>query len=79
MDPVPILESVLTCPQCGFAATEPMPTNACIYFYECASCRTLLRPKPGYCCVFCSYGSVECPPVQLSSGCCVGVATTAES
>jgi hypothetical protein len=33
----------------------------------------LLKPKPGDCCVFCSYGSVACPPVQLSDGqdgCC---------
>ncbi|WP_349666169.1 GDCCVxC domain-containing (seleno)protein, partial [Sinorhizobium sp. 6-117] len=24
----------------------------------------LLRPRPGDCCVFCSFGSVKCPPVQ---------------
>jgi hypothetical protein len=24
----------------------------------------LLRPKPGDCCVFCSYGSVKCPPMR---------------
>jgi hypothetical protein len=30
----------------------------------CSHCKTLLRPKPGDCCVFCSYGSIKCPPMQ---------------
>ena len=59
-----LLESVLTCPHCGFAAQESMSTDACQFFYECRNCKTLLRPKPGDCCVFCSYGSVKCPPIQ---------------
>ena len=65
-----ILESVVTCPHCGTAAAESMPTDACIRFYECTGCHALLRPKPGDCCVFCSFGSVKCPPVQQSLGCC---------
>ena len=65
-----ILESVLTCPQCGFARQETMPTNACQFFYECSNCGTLLRPNAGDCCVFCSFGSVPCPPVQQQAGCC---------
>jgi hypothetical protein len=59
-----LLESVLVCPVCGFAKRETMPTDACQFFYECTSCKALLRPKPGDCCVFCSYGSVKCPPMQ---------------
>jgi hypothetical protein len=39
------------------------PTAACQFFYECVNCKTLLRPKSGDCCVFCSYGSVKCPPM----------------
>jgi hypothetical protein len=58
------LESAITCPHCGTRRTEIMPTDACQYFYECAGCGMLLRPKPGDCCVFCSYGSVRCPPMQ---------------
>lgn len=65
-----VLESMLTCPHCGFAAQETMPTDACLYFYECTNCKTLLRPKAGDCCVFCSFGSVKCPPVQEQRGCC---------
>lgn len=26
---VPILESVITCPECGFSKAEVMPTDAC--------------------------------------------------
>ncbi|MGI8740136.1 MAG: GDCCVxC domain-containing (seleno)protein [Gammaproteobacteria bacterium] len=69
----PVLKSVITCPGCGYARLETMPTNACQWFYECAHCQTLLRPKPGHCCVFCSHGSVACPPMQLEGrpgGCC---------
>jgi uncharacterized Zn finger protein len=59
-----ILRTILTCPECGFAAVEMMPTAACQYFYRCRGCGALLRPKPGDCCVFCSWSSVPCPPVQ---------------
>lgn len=68
-----VLDSTLTCPHCGSAATERMPTDACQWFYECLQCHTVLRPKPGHCCVFCSYGMVPCPPVQQQGGsrsCC---------
>jgi len=59
-----IEQSVITCPHCGTAKVEPMPTNACQFFYDCAGCGVRLKPMPGDCCVFCSYGSIPCPPVQ---------------
>jgi hypothetical protein len=62
--------SVITCPSCGAARREEMPTDACQFFYECAGCGTVLKPRRGDCCVFCSYGSVKCPPRQLDSSCC---------
>jgi hypothetical protein len=65
-----ILQSVLTCPQCGHVETETMPTDACLWFYQCKGCGTLLKPKAGDCCVFCSYGTVKCPPVQASGQSC---------
>ncbi|MEW2912690.1 GDCCVxC domain-containing (seleno)protein [Leisingera sp. JC11] len=65
-----VLTSVLTCPGCGHETAEEMPQDACQWFYECPACRTLLRPKPGDCCVFCSYGTVPCPPVQMGDCCC---------
>lgn len=29
------LHSVITCSDCGATAAEEMPTDACIFFYEC--------------------------------------------
>jgi hypothetical protein len=59
-----ILHSVITCPHCGFAQREAMPTDACQFFYDCRQCGARLRPKNGDCCVFCSFGSIPCPPKQ---------------
>lgn len=61
--------SVLTCPECGYQKEEQMPTDACQYFYECENCHSVLRPFPGDCCVYCSYGSVKCPPIQQNKCC----------
>jgi len=47
-----------------------MPTDACQWFYECESCKVVVRPKPGDCCVFCSYGTNKCPPIQAQPGSC---------
>ena len=41
-----------------------MPTDSCLFFYECTGCGARLRPKAGDCCVFCSYGTAKCPPKQ---------------
>jgi hypothetical protein len=67
-----VRESVLTCPHCGCAKAETMPVDACLWFYECTRCKTMLRPRVGDCCVFCSYGSIRCPPAQEGDGCCPG-------
>ena len=58
------LECTIRCPRCSHLATEQMPTDACQFFYDCKGCGARLKPKPGDCCVFCSYGSVPCPPIQ---------------
>ncbi|HFQ5338069.1 GDCCVxC domain-containing (seleno)protein [Vibrio parahaemolyticus] len=65
-----VLESELVCPKCGYKSREVMPTDSCLYFYECKGCGELLKPKAGDCCVFCSYGSVPCPPIQEQGKCC---------
>src|SRR5262249_6536582 len=62
--------SVLTCPACGTQSEEEMPLGACVYFHECGGCGKLLKPNKGDCCVFCSFGTVKCPPVQTSNSCC---------
>ena len=62
-----ILESEITCPECGRKQIEKMPTDSCQFFYECRHCGKILRPQQGDCCVFCSYGDTKCPPLQLES------------
>lgn len=57
-------ESVPTCPHCGFAKREIMPTDACQFYYGCSNCKVLLR-------IF--FGSEKCPPVQE----CVAAASSA--
>ncbi len=60
--------STLTCPACGHESRETMPEDHCLYFHECPGCGTLLRPKAGDCCVFCSYGTVPCVSKQREAG-----------
>lgn len=61
-----VTRSLITCPHCGTAKAEEMPLDACQIVYQCTGCGAVLRPKAGDCCVFCSYGSVPCPPIQLA-------------
>ncbi|WP_299153780.1 GDCCVxC domain-containing (seleno)protein [uncultured Tateyamaria sp.] len=65
-----VLESILTCPSCGHVETETMPTDACQWFYECKACNIVLKPLQGDCCVYCSYATVPCPPIQEGKPCC---------
>lgn len=60
-----ITRARLTCPKCGYVQEADMPTDACQFFYDCVSCNSVLRPKPGDCCVFCSYGDTLCPMKQI--------------
>ncbi|HUU72226.1 MAG TPA: GDCCVxC domain-containing (seleno)protein [Burkholderiales bacterium] len=64
------LKSTITCPECGHRETETMPTDACQWFYECKGCGVVIKPVLGDCCVFCSYGTAPCPPVQADKGAC---------
>ena len=63
------LRSTVTCPECGHQRVEEMPVDTCQFTYECPGCGSLLKPKAGDCCVFCSFGSFKCPPVQQAGGC----------
>jgi hypothetical protein len=62
-----VTEATITCPVCGHREQETMPMDACRYIYSCDACGTLLRPKPGDCCVFCSYADSVCPPKQIAA------------
>ena len=62
------LQSTITCLQCHQKNIEQMPTNYCQYILKCPNCKNKLKSKEGDCCVYCSYGSVKCPPIQ-KGGC----------
>jgi hypothetical protein len=62
------LISRIHCPICGAEHEETMPLDACVIAYACSVCQTVLHPLPGDCCVFCSYGDVPCPPIQMEIG-----------
>ncbi|MDR9485982.1 MULTISPECIES: GDCCVxC domain-containing (seleno)protein [Sediminimonas] len=64
-----VTHSTLTCPECGHATLQEMPTDACLFFFTCPSCAAQLRPLAGDCCVFCSYGDTPCPPIQAGGAC----------
>lgn len=59
-----LLTSTIHCPHCSGAREEVMASDACRVVYPCTHCAAILKPKAGDCCVFCSYGTVPCPPVQ---------------
>jgi hypothetical protein len=58
------LESTIRCPECGFKKTETMSADSCQIMYDCEECKAILRPSLGDCCVFCSFGTTPCPPIQ---------------
>lgn len=62
------LTAVITCPECGEATEEPIPEGACLFFWKCPACSTVLRPEAGDCCVFCSFGDRRCPTAEGEDG-----------
>jgi hypothetical protein len=63
--PTPLmLEAMVICPVCAHASTDTMPTDRCVLVWICPACQAVTRPKPGDCCVYCSYGDRWCPPIQ---------------
>lgn len=68
MPMTPVLTSELRCQRCGHLETLTMPEDACLVFHSCAGCGAVIRPNDGDCCVFCSFGTLACPPVQIGSG-----------
>lgn len=58
--------SIITCPACGFAKEERMPTQSCAIMYTCTDCGVVLWPAEGDCCVYCTYGTVPCQAIQIA-------------
>ena len=51
----------VVCPLCACPSRLEMRGDSCLFLWEWPVCRQLVRPKPGDCCVVCSYGSFRCP------------------
>jgi len=64
-----MITSEITCPNCGFKKIEEVPANSCQFFYECENCKTLLKPVGKDCCVYCSYGTINCPSNKEHKSC----------
>jgi hypothetical protein len=63
------LNVTITCPVCAYSRKETMPTDRCVFFWDCDGCHALIRPKAGDCCVYCSYGDQRCPFMQDDCPC----------
>jgi len=75
-----VLQSTLICPTCGHTTEETMPIDACVAEYVCKQCRSQIKARHRLC-IFCSYGSVPCPPIReerlglsMQPHCCRGAA-----
>ncbi|MFT4849726.1 MAG: hypothetical protein ACI83B_002272 [Sediminicola sp.] len=64
------LRLTITCVKCSHKKEEALPTTVCHFFYDCENCKEILSPKEGDYCVFCSYGTDACPPIQQAKSCC---------
>jgi hypothetical protein len=60
-----VQDCVITCPVCSTKVQEVMSSEAPKRKYHCPRCLTWLSPKPGDHCIYDSYGSVKCPPIQI--------------
>ena len=61
------LESTITCPGCGHSRTMTMEEFDPRTVWPCPACGSTLRPLPGEHCIYCSYASLPCPPVQRAA------------
>jgi anaerobic selenocysteine-containing dehydrogenase len=58
-------DCVVTCPVCKTQAQEHMVSETTKLIYHCPVCLTWLSPKKGDHCIYDSYGSVNCPQIQV--------------
>jgi hypothetical protein len=54
LDHLGMASPTIRCPSCRTTTLAAMPNDACVFFWECPSCLSVLRPKPGDCCVLSS-------------------------
>ena len=58
-------EVVVTCPVCKTQVQEHMVSETTKLIYHCKVCLAWLSPKEGDHCIYDSYGSVNCPQIQV--------------
>jgi hypothetical protein len=59
--------STITCPACSETVTHTMSTESVKKVYHCQKCLTWVAAKHGDHCIYDSYGSTKCPPLQLKA------------
>ena len=59
-----ILETVMTCPSCHAKEKQTMWPHFIESVFVCNKCNKPHLQIPDRCCIYCSYGSIECPPIQ---------------
>ena len=67
-----ILESTITAPNAVTRGWSPCQQTRVSSITSAAGAMSCFCPKPGHCCVFCSYGTVVCPPMQSEAPFCGG-------
>jgi hypothetical protein len=60
-----VSDCVVTCPVCKTQVQEHMVSETLKLIYHCPVCLTWLSPKKGDHCIYDSYGSANCPPIQV--------------
>lgn len=61
---ITIVQTIMKCPSCRTTETVTMDPKTPGDFFTCKECKQTHEPRLGDCCVYCSYGSVNCPAVQ---------------
>lgn len=56
--------STITCPHCQGAEILELPRGASQHLFQCRVCNAILKPKSGDCCIFCSFGDLDCSSAE---------------
>ncbi|WP_370629127.1 GDCCVxC domain-containing (seleno)protein [Polynucleobacter sp. 15G-AUS-farblos] len=58
------LSSKITCPHCNATEVLSIPKGSSQHLYRCMMCSAILKPKSGDCCIFCSFGDLDCSSAE---------------
>jgi hypothetical protein len=57
-------QSTITCPHCLATEMLEVPRGSSQHLYRCRACSNILKPKSGDCCIFCSFGDLDCSSAE---------------